>query len=265
VIFSRRRGGSGRHARPDETRPTGPRHAAGDQGADELGPDGPDEFEDDPVPDPGPGPYDVSEAPEGVARLDLGSLQIPATDGVEVRVQAGPDGAIQQVVLVHGDSALQLGVFAAPRSEGIWDEVRAELRTSLRQDGAAVDEIGGPYGSELRARVRTPEGVTDLRFVGVDGPRWMVRAIYQGPAAVRAEAATVLAGCLAGVVVNRGTQAMPVREPLPLQLPREAQAPGLEPAVVSAPASPDAGAAAGAAEPPPAAPRRKSAQRPRRR
>lgn len=212
MIFSRR-GGSGRHAR-DDARPKGPRHAAQDRA----------EFEVEEAPEPaveGTGPYDVSEAPAGVPRLDLGSLQIPAVEGVEVRVQASPDGGVQQVFLVHGESALELGAFAAPRTEGIWGEVRDEIRKSLIADGAAVEETPGEYGVELRARLRTPEGSTDVRFVGVDGPRWMVRAVYQGRAAVDPAAAQPLADCLHGLVVDRGTEAKPVREQLALRLPRE--------------------------------------------
>ncbi|MFC3505216.1 DUF3710 domain-containing protein [Micromonospora krabiensis] len=168
------------------------------------------------------GPYDISEAPAGVARLDLGSLHIPAVPEVEVRVQADQQGVIQQVVLVHGSNALQLGVFAAPRSEGIWDEVREEIRQSLLGDGAVVEEVEGEYGIELRARIRTEDGPTDLRFVGVNGPRWMVRGVFQGDAAVDPAAAGPLAECLYGLVVDRGQEAKPVREPLPLRLPREA-------------------------------------------
>jgi hypothetical protein len=258
VIFSRRRG-SGRHARPGGT---GPRHAAPEPD-DQSAQDEPDE--DDGLIERGPGPYDVSQAPAGVPRLDLGSLQIPAADGVEVRVQASPEGVIQQVVLVHGESALQLGVFAAPRSEGIWDEVRGELRSSLFEDGVAVDETVGPYGPELRARVRTPEGLTDLRFVGVDGPRWMVRAIYQGPAAVNPDAAAVLGQCLAGLVVDRGTQAMPVREALPLQLPKEATDQATVEAVPTSGAAATAVPDQHAPDPSiPRAPRRKPSPRPRR-
>lgn len=167
------------------------------------------------------GPHDVTEAPPGVSRLDLGSLLIPTVEGVEVRVQADPDGTIQQVLLAHEDSALQLGVFAAPRSEGIWDEVRDEIHQSLRADGAAAEEIHGEYGAELRARLRGPDGQTDMRFVGVDGPRWMVRGVFYGRAAVDPEAAGPLLACLHGLVVDRGHEAKPVREPLPLRLPRE--------------------------------------------
>ncbi|MGW5669643.1 DUF3710 domain-containing protein [Micromonospora sp. NPDC003776] len=215
MIFSRKRAEGARHARDERT--TGVLDS-------QEGEETPQE--------PARGPYDVSEAPDA-PRLDLGSLQIPAVPEVEVRVQADPQGVIQQVVLVHGQNALQLGVFAAPRSEGIWDEVREEIRQSLFNDGAAAQEIEGEYGTELRARVRTPDGLTDLRFVGIDGPRWMVRGVYQGEAATDPVAAGPLAACLDGLVVDRGQEAKPVREPLPLRLPREVaeqQAAGEQPA-----------------------------------
>ena len=201
MIFSRKRDGAGRHTRDERTT------EALDSSPEESA--------------PARGPYDISEAPEGVQRLDLGSLHIPAVRDVEVRVQADPEGVIQQVVLVHGPNALQLGVFAAPRSEGIWDEVREEIRQSLFNDGAAAQEAQGEYGTELHARVRTQDGLTALRFVGIDGPRWMVRGVYQGEAATDPVAAGPLAECLDGLVVDRGQEAKPVREPLPLRLPRD--------------------------------------------
>jgi len=206
VIFSRNRGGGGRHAARRRER-------------DEFGPPAIEDDESAPARDTGP--YDAGDVPDDRERLDLGSLRIPVPAGVELRVQADPDGQIQQVVLVSGDSALQLGVFAAPRSEGIWDEVRADIRKQLFTDGVAVQEADGEYGPELRARVRTPEGLADIRFLGVDGPRWMVRAVYQGPAATDPEAAGPLDEVLHGLVVDRGGEAMPVREPLPLRLPKD--------------------------------------------
>jgi hypothetical protein len=203
VIFSRKRAEEARHARDERTD-----EVLDSQEAEET------------AQAPFRGPYDIADAPDA-PRLDLGSLQIPAVPDVEVRVQADPQGVVQQVVLVHGQNALQLGVFAAPRSEGIWDEVRAEIRQSLFNDGAAAEEVDGDYGTELRARVRTPDGLTDLRFVGIDGPRWMVRGVYQGEAATNPAAAGPLTLCLDGLVVDRGQEAKPVREPLPLRLPRE--------------------------------------------
>ncbi|WP_127506686.1 DUF3710 domain-containing protein [Actinoplanes solisilvae] len=175
----------------------------------------------DEPPRPDRGPWDANQAPDDIQRLDLGSLLIPAVDGVEVRVQANPDGAVEQIVLVDGDSALQLGVFAAPRTEGIWNEVRDEIAEAMKSDGVAAREVDGPYGVELTARVNTPEGPADVRFVGVDGPRWMVRALYQGAAAADPSREGRLGEVLSGLVVVRDNEARPVREALPLRLPKE--------------------------------------------
>ncbi|MGI5178160.1 DUF3710 domain-containing protein [Dactylosporangium sp. CA-152071] len=215
MIFSRK-SGSGRHAK-DDTRAGGARRLEEELG---LVDDDPEE----PVAskaDRPEGPYDITEAPAGIPQLDLGALKVPAVDDVEVRVQADNEGKIQQIVLVNNDSALQLGVFAAPRSEGIWDEVRGEIRKQLFTDGVAAEDADGEWGTELRARVRTPDGLTDIRFVGIDGPRWLVRAVFQGPAAVDPGVAPPLVACLRNLVVDRGHEAMPVREPLPLHLPKE--------------------------------------------
>ena len=205
-MFSRKRGGP-KHVRPTDAPPS----AALERSL----------AADDDAPPPAHGPWDAEYAPAGVERLDLGSLLIPAIEGVEVRVQANPDGVVEQIVLVDGDSALQLGVFAAPRSEGIWDEVRAEIAEAMSSDGVAPREVAGPYGVELTARVTTPEGPADVRFVGVDGPRWMVRALYQGAAAADPSREGALGQVLSGLVVIRDAEARPVREALPLRLPKE--------------------------------------------
>lgn len=228
MIFSRRRAATGRHAKAEEPRFEDARAA---RRAALLGEDYEPEqrseapaangmngssrprsiFGDD-------GPYDVSEAPDA-PRLDLGSLLLPAVEGVEIRVQAGDQGVIQQIALVAGPNALQLGVFAAPRTEGIWDEVREEIRKSLFADGVGAQDVPGRWGTELRARLRTPDGFNDLRFIGVDGPRWMVRAVFQGPAAVDLSEAGPLEQILTGLAVRRDDSARPVREALPLRLP----------------------------------------------
>ena len=205
-MFSRKRGGP-KHVRATDAPPS-------EALAQSLAADG-----EPPVPEHGP--WDQAYAPDDVQRLDLGSLLIPAIEGVEVRVQANPDGAVEQIVLVDGESALQLGVFAAPRSEGIWDEVREEIAQAMSADGVTAREVRGPYGVELTARVNTPEGPADVRFVGVDGPRWMVRALYQGAAASDPSREGALGQVLSGLVVIRDAEARPVREALPLRLPKE--------------------------------------------
>lgn len=170
------------------------------------------------------GPYDSAQAPaDDRERLDLGALRIPSVAGVEVRLEAGTDGQIRQVQLAHGASRLQLGVYAAPRTEGIWDDVRAELRGQL-PGRSQSQEVDGDYGVELRARVKEGSQQMDVRHVGIDGPRWFVHAVYVGPAATEPERAGPLRDVLRGLVVDRGIEARPVSEPLPLRLPPEAAA-----------------------------------------
>lgn len=168
-----------------------------------------------------PGPFDVADARPQGKYLDLGAVRIPMVDGVEVRVQADPEGRVQQVALMMGDNGLQIAVLAAPRSEAMWDEVREGIRAQLRSDGFASQEVDGSYGTELRTRVRTPNGPTDLRFVGVNGPRWLVRAVFQGPVATDITKAPLLMDCLQGLIVDRGQDAMPAGDTLPLKLPKD--------------------------------------------
>lgn len=167
---------------------------------------------------PAAGPYDLAQAPAGVTRWDLGSLKIPALPGVQLRIQAGQDGTVRRAILLEGRSALHLVAFAAPRTDPIWHEIREELRASLVAQQAEVQDAVGELGPELRARVPVTGGYKLLRLAGVDGPRWLVRADFHGPAALDADAAGQLNACLRGLVVDRGSEPRPVREPLPLRL-----------------------------------------------
>jgi hypothetical protein len=223
VIFSRDRG-SGRHTKQPRRSSAGADRSA-DRGTRRVRPADPvsdvDESADEEFVE-ATGPYDIAEAPDGVERLSLGSLHIPIVDGVSVRVQANEEGVVQQVALMDADNALMLSVLAAPRNESVWDEARADIRKDLSAGGASVDEIhDSEHGTALRARVTTPEGPVELRFVGVDGPRWLLRAIFQGPVALDPQASPLLIDSFHGLVVDRGRDAMPVLDVLPLRLPRE--------------------------------------------
>ena len=173
------------------------------------------------------GPWDVQDAPQDeVARIDLGGLRVPVPPDTEVRVDVDPQGQVVAATLVQAGGQMQVNAFAAPRTEGIWDEVAAEIAASLVESGGASQTVEGPWGAELRAAVPTElpgQGLVlaPARFVGVDGPRWFLRAVLTGPAAVDRSAAAGLEAALRDVVVVRGNEAMAVRDPLPLRLPRE--------------------------------------------
>ena len=219
MIFSRNRGDAGR--RGGAAGRGGRRAQAGADAVAEPF----DDLDDDVTDRPEFGPYDVSQAPEDdLSRLDLGALRIPTVAGVDIQLEAAPGGEIQRVQLAYGGSRLQLGAFAAPRTEGVWDEIRAELRTALIGGGAKLAEVDGEYGPELQARMGGGQGIVEMRHIGIDGPRWFVHGVYVGAAAVDPDQAGPLREALHGLVVDRGVEARPVKEPLPLRLPPEAAA-----------------------------------------
>jgi hypothetical protein len=174
----------------------------------------------------GTGPWDAADVdPADGGRIDLGGLWIPGREGLEVRVEADQQtGEVVAVTLVYGDGALQLQPFAAPKSEGIWDEVRGEIRAGITAQGGVADEVEGPLGTEVRTKVAVraqdgSSGVQPARFLGVDGPRWFLRAVITGRAAVEPDSDDVLIELFRDVVVVRGRDPMAPRDPIPLTLP----------------------------------------------
>ena len=186
----------------------------------------------EPAPEPEPsrpqGPWDEADAPEDdeVNRIDLGGLRVPVPPETEVRVDVSPEGEVVAATLVRGTTAMQVNAFAAPRRTGIWSDVRDEIATALRESGGQTADADGPFGPELHAGVPTEvpgQGrvLAPARFVGVDGPRWFLRALITGPGATDPSLAEPLLDALKQCVVVRGGEAMAVRDPLPLRLPKE--------------------------------------------
>lgn len=174
-------------------------------------------------------PLDDSEAGDDATlrRLDLGSVRIPVLPDMEVRVELNEQRQPVAASVLHGESAVQILAFAAPRGSGIWDEVRAEIADGVRADGGEVHEVEGSCGPELRVRVPNPNTAEGqpaehvLRFVGFDGPRWFLRGVFSGRAATEPPQAASLETLLMQVVVSRGQDPMAPRDPLPLQLPAD--------------------------------------------
>jgi hypothetical protein len=172
---------------------------------------------------PTTGPYDVADNPsDDVERLDLGALRVPVDSGLEIRVDVSEEVQVVGVTMLNPTGQMQLGVFAAPRKDGIWDEIRAEIKASISSQGGTVSELDGEFGPELSGRLPVPGGLTPVRFIGVDGPRWFLRAMLAGAPALEEEQARPFIEAFRGVVVVRGNDPLPVREPVPLQLPKEA-------------------------------------------
>jgi hypothetical protein len=187
------------------------------------------------------GPFDLSEVDDdGVERIDLGSLRIPPVEGMQLRLEL--DQEQQSVVSAHalvGDSGVQLQVFAAPRTMGVWSDIRTEIADSITAQGGKAEIVDGPLGRELAATIPAPgpDGRTVqnvVRFMGVDGPRWFLRAVVSGPAAVDADKAAPLVDLVRSTVVVRDDEARPPREALPLRVPAVAEEPPADGSATSA-------------------------------
>jgi Protein of unknown function (DUF3710) len=176
------------------------------------------------------GPWDLSEIAGDpfAGRLDLGSLLVTPTAGIDVQAQADEaTGAVAQLTFHRPDSMVQVQPYAAPRSGGMWDDVRAQIAASINSSGGLVESAEGPMGPELRAQVVPSDGSAGLqpaRFCGIDGPRWFLRAVFLGAAARPGEAADAFEAMVRSLVVVRGHEAMPVGAPIPIRLPRQPQA-----------------------------------------
>ncbi|ASU79503.1 DUF3710 domain-containing protein [Actinopolyspora erythraea] len=185
-----------------------------DAGGSEIGKDHHGEV--DSVPEGGP--YDRQEAPhDEVERLDLGSVRLPVPENSQLQVEVDPAGPVRAVHLLTPSGRLTVSAFAAPRTGDLWQEVRQELVEQLRSDGAEVRHEQGIWGAEIVADTDR----TSLRFVGVDGPRWLLRGVAASPSEDLDACTKLLYAVIDETVVDRGTEPMPVRTPLPIELPEE--------------------------------------------
>lgn len=181
----------------------------------------------------GEGPFDHAEVEGREDRVDLGALWVRGVPGMELRLEV--DQQSQQVnaaTVVLGESALQVQAFAAPRSSGLWDEIRVEISEAVERQGGTVEEHVGDFGPALRTRMPSESGgrtvFAPATFLGVDGPRWFLRGVLSGRAAIDEGAAAPLLDVFRTLVVVRGVEPMAPRELLPLRLPTDPRAEAAE-------------------------------------
>jgi Protein of unknown function (DUF3710) len=173
------------------------------------------------------GPWDGTGGYPERDRIDFGSLLVPMYEGIEIEVKVA-EGMGVWITVRRGDSSIELMAFAAPKTSGLWDEVRQEFADEVAKAGGSSEEAHGPFGAELHARLH-PGGegrrgqLEPVRFMGVDGPRWFLRGMIRGPAAVSAELAAPFEELFGDVVVVRGEHPAPPGDLLEIRLPQDAQ------------------------------------------
>lgn len=174
------------------------------------------------------GPLDLSEIENTDGYVDLGALLVTPREGLSLRLEV--EESTSRVIAVTLDlngSSLQLQAFAASRSEELWRDIREQIGLSVGAQGGEIEILDGTFGKEVLAKVpaQTSEGSTGFRvarFLGIDGPRWFLRGVLGGNAAVDSEAAQELEDLFRGVVVVRGETPLPPRDLLLLRLPKDA-------------------------------------------
>lgn len=177
---------------------------------------------------PDEGPFDGDDFEDHDEYLDMGSLLIKPVPGLQLRLEV--EESTQRVIAVAlelGGSRMQLQVFAASKSEDLWPGISTQIATGIADQGGETEMVPGRFGNELLARVPQTapdgrQGYVVLRFLGIDGPRWFLRAVIGGAALTDAEESKAMEDALAQVVVVRGDTPMPPTELLPLTVPQGA-------------------------------------------
>ena len=169
------------------------------------------------------GPYDLSEVPAIRPYVDLGAIKILPREGLQLRldVEEGSQRLVA-VSLDFADSTLQVQAFSAPKGSGGWLGILQQITSQLESQGATLTTTEGPFGPEVTASVPGSEGPS-MRFIGVDGPRWVLRGIVSGAALSDDVKRQDIEALFRSLVVVRGEMPMPPRELLPLRVPAGAQ------------------------------------------
>ena len=79
-------------------------------------------------------PLDRSEVDDDTDYLNLGAIWLRGQQGMELRLEVNEqEQQITGVTAVIGESAVQLQAFAAPRTEGVWIDIRNEIAAQHRR------------------------------------------------------------------------------------------------------------------------------------
>jgi len=173
------------------------------------------------------GPFDESEANPVRPYVDLGGVKVLPREGLHLRLEV--EEGTKRVVAIgldYANSTLQVQPFAAPRTSGLWHEIRAQIADQIGRQGGTTTVREGTFGPELLAQIPVAAGDAQqggqmrlARFIGVDGPRWFLRGVIAGEAAVDPAAAAQVEDLFRSIVVVRGSTPMPPRDLIPLRMP----------------------------------------------
>ena len=159
------------------------------------------------------GPFDVRgrrSPTTTVERVDLGAPADHPSPSRELQLQVDEaDGQVVQSVMLAGpDGALELRAFAAPRNGDLWSEVRPQIAAEVAQRAAPPPSARAARAPSWSADGRpAPDGgraSSRPRVIGINGPRWLLRATLLGAPGRRARRRDGWEERWRTVVVRRG-------------------------------------------------------------
>ena len=158
--------------------------------------------------------FDFSDFSIGI--LDLGSLRIPLPKESQVQVEMGEQGP-RMLHIVTKVGRITPVAFAAPRKPGQWAESVEEIREGMSRDGLTVTTEPGPWGAEVVGKNDNGQ----VRVIGADGPRWMLRMTLAAPAGMEADLAEMTREIAARTFVYRGEDPILAGNALPVIMPEQ--------------------------------------------
>jgi hypothetical protein len=123
----------------------------------------------------------------------------------------------------------EIQVFAAAMDEDPWASMRDAIVSGLRDQKVDCTLELGRFGTEIHAVMPTVDldgnaHVQPVRFVGVRGSRWLVRAVISGDGALALAHPNAMADAeidevISKLVINRGEDPVPPGERLAMRSP----------------------------------------------
>ncbi|GIG54683.1 DUF3710 domain-containing protein [Demequina activiva] len=175
--------------------------------------------------EPADGPWSLADAPAERMFISCGPLRLPAFGSMHARLEFDAKTRRMGAVSVHiADCEAQIQVIAAPRGQGLWTDMRRSITAKVKKQPGFQQTVEGRFGPELFATVtgRDRAGLlrdTTIRYVGIDGDRWVLRAVVTGPSVAEDSTIARVDAFLSQCAVERGDEAIPTGTVLELTPP----------------------------------------------
>lgn len=170
------------------------------------------------------GPWDAGAADiPSMPRLDLGPLQLPALQGMQIMPVPDPTnpGRIAALEVVVATAQMQVSLAATRRSGGLWKDIVEEFPELLADQGITCEIVDDGDVRRISATPADGSEAMPMLLEGYQGSGWLLRVIYRGAAATDPYARASLTDIVRGCVASRGDEFLAPGDAIALTLPVE--------------------------------------------